>query len=162
MTTFAHVESGVAMDAQVAPDAHAYMSRFNPAVTAGWTVVQVDDGTLNGAVLGQDGKWVNPAAAAPSSAPSAVLTKTAFRKYAASVLAGGGEAGMSRVEEILAAADAASAAAGTGAVKFCHGQYDAADTFALDEVETFMKIMQKYGIAQPAEATAILSGWPKG
>lgn len=64
MPTFAHIESGVAMDPMVFPSQQAYLANFSSGITAAWQVTQVDDGSVDGATL-IDGKWTNPAAANP-------------------------------------------------------------------------------------------------
>lgn len=79
--TFAHVETGQALDPAVNDLMGQYLARFAPAITKNWTVVQVPDGTQHNATAtqNQDGTWstVNP----PPPPPKApVLSVTDFKK----------------------------------------------------------------------------------
>jgi len=92
----------------------------------------------------------------PSTRPL-TLSATAFNKYAASKLAGGGAAGMARFMTIMAAgrADAGSAAS------FAVAQYDKALTFDKSEVQAFGALLSSAGHMTAEEVTAIVSGWPE-
>jgi hypothetical protein len=59
MALFAHIEAGFALDPQFNQTADEYKGRFGDAVTAGWAVVVVPDGTQHGAKDNGDGTYAN-------------------------------------------------------------------------------------------------------
>lgn len=65
MTTFAHIETGFALDPQENGDQAGYEARFNAETIAKWQIVQVTDGTTHGASSDGQGGWVNPIPPAP-------------------------------------------------------------------------------------------------
>lgn len=117
--------------------------------------VLVDAATENGDLVGPNDTTISQDKPQVHAQPQ-TLSKTAFRKYAASRLVGGGTAGMARFEVILAAARAQS----PGVVTFCAGQYDAADTFDRSEVQSFADILVAATIMTKDEGAAIIAGWP--
>lgn len=84
-----------------------------------------------------------------------ILSKTGFQDYAVSKL-GGGQSGMERFTEIMdATRDSAS-----GAVRFCFARYEAAVTFAKEQVAGFTQVMVGAGVMTSNERASILDGWP--
>lgn len=84
-----------------------------------------------------------------------LLSSTAFNKYAAGQLAGGGVAGMARFMAIMAAGKTAG-----GAAAFCVNQYEKALTFEKSEVQTFGAVLESAGAMDQAEVDAIIGNWP--
>lgn len=156
MTTFAHTETGQALDPATANDSAEYAARFNAEAMIGWEIAQVPDGTRHGARSNGDGTYTSPATV--SVARPLILSKTAFQDYAVLQL-GGGEAGMARFTEIM---DATSASA-SGAVRFAYARYEAASTFEKTNTATLTAIMAgdtQTGHLTADERTAILDNWP--
>ena len=91
----------------------------------------------------------------PPTVPQ-ILSKTAFQDYAVSQL-GAGTTGMARFQAIMDAAEVAS-----GAVKFCFSRYEAANTFAKDQVDAFTQIMVAATIMSATERSNVLTNWPTG
>lgn len=60
MTTFAHIETGQVLDPQVNNTPQDYLARYSSAVTIGWNVVKVPDGTTHNASINGDGTYTNP------------------------------------------------------------------------------------------------------
>lgn len=86
-----------------------------------------------------------------------LLSSTAFNKYAAGRLAGGGVNGMARFMEIMQAGRDAG-----GAAAFCVNQYDKALTFEKSEVLAFGNVLKGAGCMTQDEVDGILDDWPEG
>lgn len=69
MKTFAHVETGCALEPHPADDDGAYLKSFPGVDTSDWTVTGVPDDTQHGAKSDGQGGWVNPPAPKPPPAP---------------------------------------------------------------------------------------------
>jgi hypothetical protein len=62
MTTFAHTETGRALDPWPNDTPAHYLARFPGVDTSAWAVTQVEDGTTQGATPDGQGGWANAAA----------------------------------------------------------------------------------------------------
>lgn len=167
MKTFAHVETGVALDPQVDTDAAAYRARFAPDVTQGWQVQSVPDGTVQGSTPDGHGGWTPPPAA-PAPAPKVVeLGGSEFHTYCATVLAQVNNTsqidGMARLGDILNGLEVAAGHGGLCRIAFERyraagvpgGKYNAADAAQL------MGALQVANVVTAQESAALLAGWPK-
>lgn len=84
MTTFAHIETGQALDPWENTTEGDYCARFPGIDTSGWDVSEVPDGTQHGAKSDGNGGWINPAEPSPPPSPPKALTKAEFQAlYAA-------------------------------------------------------------------------------
>lgn len=176
MTTFAHVETGFALDPQPAPDEQSYRNYFRPAapqpgdidITKGWNVQQVPDGTQQGAASDGQGGWVNPPPPVHAQPQPIQMTGVAFHDYCATVLATvnntSATQGMARLGDILKSLQAAGAANG-GLLMIAWVRYSAAGvkggTYSFTDVQTLMAALQTAAIVQPPEAAAIVANWPR-
>lgn len=75
MTTFAHIETGRALEPWPNASSADYLARFPGVNTSGWDVAQVPSGTAHGAISDGQGGWVNPAS--PVVSVSVPLNHTA-------------------------------------------------------------------------------------
>ncbi len=155
MPTFAHIESGQAINPMVASSQATYLAQFDAAATKDWQVAQVDDGALAGATL-VNGKWVNPAPVQtqPIAPIPKTLSATAFNELCFASL-GGGPTGMAAFQAIIDAAQAAG-----GAARACVTHYNKSVTFELSDVEGFFGILEAAQAMTSPQATAIIAAWP--
>ncbi|CAB4202519.1 hypothetical protein UFOVP1623_42 [uncultured Caudovirales phage] len=75
MTTFAHTETGQAIDPREAEDKDAYYKVSNPDVRDKWTIERVPDGTAPGSTPDGNGGWTAPSKPPPPPPPPAATTK---------------------------------------------------------------------------------------
>lgn len=79
MTTFAHIETGQALDPREAVSWDAYYDVSQPTLRDRWDITAVPDGTEHGATSDGNGGWVNPVKPTPPVVSAFVaLDKTAF------------------------------------------------------------------------------------
>lgn len=80
-STFAHIETGQALDPQVNDTIGQYLARYSPQASSGWQVVLVPDGTKHNAAVTPNGDGtysiVNPPIILPQPAPTS-LTEADF------------------------------------------------------------------------------------
>lgn len=65
MTTYAHIETGQALDPWENDSQDEYLARFSGVDTDAWTVVSVPVGTKHGAKANGDGTYTNPSISPP-------------------------------------------------------------------------------------------------
>ncbi len=165
MPTFAHIETGAALDPIERDTADAYRALYAPAVVALWTVAEVPAGTKHGAKANGDGTYTNPAETNPTS--PVVFDKADFKEYAYKVL---GElalpngtadqkvsAGLTRFGEIIMAADAST----NPSVFAAFDQYKDAKTYRKEKVALFLAVLVTATIVTQNEYNAIINGWPE-
>lgn len=148
MTTFAHTESGQAIDPMAFPSESAYLANFNPHITASWQVTQVPDGTEQGATL-VNGTWTNPTPPAPAVPQPQPLSQLGF------ILLCQEAGGMTDAQLVACKADPTFTALW---IKF-----DAAQTIdqANPLVQQGLTALAAAGYI-PNGATAVNAAWPKG
>lgn len=161
MPTYAHIETGRAIDVISTPDLATYRRILNAPNT--WQVVTVPDGTVNGSTQNQQGGWDAPVIAA--AVPEAIeLSGTAFHTYCAGILAVVNnvtpQAGMARMGDIVLAMRTQG-----GLVAIAYERYQAAGNpggkFSYADIPTLMGALQAAGIVTAQEAAGIVMGWPK-
>ncbi len=74
MTTFAHTETGQALDPRIEKSKQDYYDKSSELVRDDWIIIQVPDGTQHGAKDNGDGTFSNPAPP-PKPQPAPVTTK---------------------------------------------------------------------------------------
>ena len=150
MTTFAHTETGKALDPHQNDIEAKYRARFNPALIANWSIVQVPDGTLHGATDNGDGTYTNPVKPPPPTVYK-TLTKTEFQKYCHDRLT------MARFGKIMR--DARKPAA-SDAVAAVMEYYDSASTVEKAEAANMVAVLVADLIATQQEADNVINNWP--
>lgn len=164
MATFAHIETGAALDPIERESADAYRALFAQSVTQSWTVAEVPDGTQHGAMPNGDGTYTNPANPQPQA--DVVFDKADFKEYAYGVLGTIAlpngtaqqklEAGLARFGAIIMAADASTDAS----VFAAYDQYKDANSYRKEKVSVFLGILVTATIVTNTEYAAIISNWP--
>lgn len=169
MPRFGHTENGYAMDCQDAADAEEYLTRFNSAVTAAWTVQTVDADTVDGATPKDGGGWNNPTPAVPPQMPVDMAGKE-FHAYCATLLGvvngNGFAAGMARMGVIVRAMRNAAPDL-DGTVEIAYQRYVAASNpggkFVYADAPPLFQALVGAGLCEAPEAAALadLANWPK-
>lgn len=167
MTTYAHTETGFALDPWPNDTQPEYEARFAGIDKSQWHIVSVPDGTRQGAKDNGDGTYTNPSVPSHTPQPSALSGKEFF-EYAVAVLmtvnSANKAASMLRYGQIIAAMLAKAATDPMTAI--AETSYRAALagghlTFA--DAEILIPALEANGAASTitsAEATAILANWP--
>lgn len=169
MKTFAHTESGQAVDPAPATDAAEYISRFSTEITASWSVEEVPNGTQHGATPDGQGGWINPSDPVPVLQYS-MLSGSGFEAYSVATLAAvnGTDAAtaLARMGEIIRGVRLAATNV-DGKIEIAYQRYTAAMSpggkFAASDVADFAATLGAAGMCAPDEATALagLAAWPK-
>jgi len=165
MATFAHIETGAALDPIERDTADAYRALFASSVTQSWTVSEVPAGTQHGAKPNGDGTYTNPANPQPQA--DVVFDKADFKEYCYGVLGAMAlpngtaqqklEAGLARFGEIIMAADAST----NPSVFAAFDQYSDATSYRKDRVSLFLSVLVNASIVTAQEYTAVTDNWPK-
>lgn len=152
MTTFAHTETGQAIDPVEVGNQADYLALFTQAATAGWQVAEVPDGTMQNATF-VNGTWINPIQVAHVPQPL-VLNKQDFDKVCFGAL-GGIPLGIATFQAIMDSATTAG-----GAAKGLVTYFDSAMSFVLADIEGFFAILVGAGCCTQDQANAVIAAWP--
>lgn len=166
MNTYAHIETGRAIDVIPAPDLATYRRILN--APNGWQIIIVPDGTVSGSTQNQDGGWDAPQAIAAALQPVKMSGKE-FSTYCAATLAAvnhiGAQQGLLRFDQIVGAMLASTAPLMSLAKTSYQAAIASGGRFTLDDVTTLLQALAASG-AQNAptapEVGALISNWPQG
>lgn len=160
MTTYARIQSGFAVDVQIAATATELAARFHPEWFAANPFTVVPDGTLHGARDNGNGTFTNPLPP-PVVAIPLTVSKTAFMDVCQTAF-GGGATGRQRFGAIIRACGASN----DDEVRFVYERFQGAQTFDKQVVLQLMTLLISKGTAlitpavNVAERTAIDTNWP--
>lgn len=154
MTIFAQVVAGKIFDPQPNATEAEYRAR-NPVFNAAPVVVEVPDGTQQGATSDGQGGWINPPPKVPPPYVPKPITMTdkQFRKYAAQKLGSAAAVGL-----IYKAA----AASADGDVQYAFMAWSKAQTFEKAEVEALTAVLVTAAIMTGAQRDKLIgANWPE-
>jgi hypothetical protein len=155
MKTFAHIETGFALDPIERVDEAAYRALFTDEVVSQWTVAEVPTGTLHNAKRNEDGTYTNPVIPDPVLTP-VVFDKVGFKDYCYGKLGATTIEGLTRYGEIIQACRTST----VPAVVAAFDQYEDAQTYRKDRVELFLTVLVSATILEQSEYDAVINGWP--
>jgi hypothetical protein len=147
---YAHTETGRALDPQFDSDAGKYAARFTAEVIENWSIVQVPDDTLHGALDNGDGTFTNPQPP-PSPVIYTTLSATAFQDVCETGL--GSQARFGKIiRDMSASAD--------DQVFSAYQRFMKSITFDRSKAAPLFTLLVAKGLMTTQERTAILNAWP--
>ena len=155
MKTFAHIETGFALDPIERVDEAAYRALFAAEVLSQWSIAEVPTGTKHNAKRNEDGTYTNPVEPNPVQTPI-VFDKVAFKDYCYSKLGATTLEGLTRYGEIIQACRTSTAPA----VVAAFDQYEDAQSYRKDRVELFLTVLVSATILEQSEFDAVIDSWP--